>query len=130
MEVMTSAEYRKLPCKKKRQKYNNRKVEYRGEVFDSQKELNRWLELKILERFGEVKDIRRQVVFELVPKSPGQRAVKYIADFVYSGKISIEQFEEPIYIKFVEDCKGYKTPMYRLKKKLMKAKFGIDIRES
>lgn len=58
-----------------------------GVLHDSQKEANRWAELKLLERVGLIKDLRRQVEYELIPAQyvDGkcvERAVKYKADFV------------------------------------------------
>lgn len=105
-------------------KYNAGKVEADGMTFDSFKEYNRWCELKLLVRGNKIKNLRRQVTFEVVPlcrKDDGkaERAVKYIADFVYEedGKT------------IVEDVKGFKTPEYVIKRKLMLYRYGITIRE-
>ena len=67
-------------------KYGNTKVEVDGMPFDSKREAARWRELRMLERAGEISDLRRQVRYELVPKLPGERPVDYIADFVYRDK--------------------------------------------
>ena len=48
-------------------KYNNHKVEYEGKVFDSQMEFARYRELQLLERCGEIRDLKWQVSFELIP---------------------------------------------------------------
>ena len=60
-----------------------------------------------------------QTPYELIPKQSGERACKYIADFVYieNGK------------QIVEDTKGVKTPLYVVKRKLMLWVHGIKIRE-
>ena len=50
-----------------RNKYHNQKYSADGEVFDSKKEFQRWQELKILEKAGEISELRRQVPFELLP---------------------------------------------------------------
>jgi hypothetical protein len=100
-------------------KYKNRKTVVDGIVFDSQKEAARWWELKLLERAGAIADLRRQVRFELIPKQEGERAVTYIADFVYT-----ENGE-----RVVEDAKGVRTQAYVLKRKLMLERHGIRIRE-
>ena len=102
-------------------KYHARKVTVDGMTFDSKKEYQRWLELKTLERAKVIKNLRRQVPFELLPRVPGRfpRPVKYIADFTYR-----ENGEE-----VVEDVKGYRTDVYKLKKRLMWVVHGIDIRE-
>jgi hypothetical protein len=83
------------------------------------KEANRWCELKMLEKAGLIQDLQRQVKFELIPKQDGERAVHYVADFVYveDGK------------KIVEDVKGMRTKEYRLKKKMMLFFHGIKIKE-
>lgn len=119
----------------KGQKYHNTKVVYDGIKFDSKKEARRWEELKTLEHAKVIKNLERQVRFELIPaqrepdqigarggKIPGkviERKVEYIADFVY------EMDGE----KIVEDTKGMKTPEYIIKRKLMLWRYAIRIRE-
>jgi hypothetical protein len=105
-------------------KYHNTKLEMDGMTFDSKKEFERWCELKLLAKAGAITELRRQVSFEVVPKGRKddgtiERAVKYIADFVYreNGKLQ------------VEDVKGFKTPEYIIKRKLMLEKYGITVRE-
>lgn len=106
-------------------KYKNRRVTVDGETFDSMREYNRWCELKLLERAGEITGLERQVRLELLPKQEvdgkvAERAITYVADFVYKEKG-----------KFViEDCKGFRTDVYRIKKKLVLAKYGVVIRET
>ena len=105
-----------------RNKYGARKLKAPdGLVFDSVKEYQRWDELKILQRAGVISKLRRQVTYELIPKQKGERACNYIADFVY-----VNDKGETV----VEDCKGYKTEVYRLKKKLMLWVHGIRIKET
>lgn len=102
-------------------KYHNIKtVTSDGIKHDSIKEANRWCELKLLERAGEIQDLQRQVKFELIPKQEGERAVYYVADFTYieDGK------------KIVEDAKGCRTDVYKLKKKLLLWRYGIKIKET
>ena len=102
-------------------KYGNIKtVTSDGIKHDSIKEANRWCELLLLQRAGIIKDLKRQVKFELIPKQEGERAVFYVADFTYteSGK------------KVVEDVKGCRTEVYKLKKKLMLYIHGIRIKET
>ena len=100
-------------------KYRNRKTVYDGITFDSQREASRYAELKLLERAGEISDLKLQVPFELIPKQSGERAVKYIADFVYlEGGKSV-----------VEDVKGKKTRDYIIKRKLLLWRHGITIKE-
>ena len=106
-------------------KYGNHKVESDGVKFDSKRELARWNQLKMLESAGHITDLKRQVPFEVVPSvnldGKKQRAVVYVADFTYT--------EEPGYMT-VEDSKGFKTPDYIIKRKLMKHVFGIEVKES
>lgn len=103
----------------RRNKYGNRKVVIDNKEFDSQKEGNRYLELKLLQRAGKIKDLKLQVKFELIPKQQGERACNYIADFVY------EENGETV----VEDTKGFRTADYKIKRKLMLYRHGIRIRE-
>lgn len=102
-------------------KYGNRKLKAPdGQVFDSVKEFHRWGCLRLLERAGRITDLQRQVTFELIPKQQGERACTYVADFTY--------YENGQYV--VEDCKGFKTDVYRIKKKLMLWVHGIHIKET
>ena len=100
-------------------KYGNKKVFVDGEEFDSQLEANRWYELKLLQRAKQIKDLRRQIRFELQPsyKKNGKtiQSINYIADFVYYD-INKKKF-------IVEDTKGYKTEIYKLKKKIFEYKY-------
>lgn len=91
-----------------------------GQVFDSKKEYNRWCELRLLERAGKITHLARQVRFRLIPKQEGEKPCDYIADFHY--------FEDgkPV----VEDCKGYRTEAYRIKRKLMLWVHNIKIKET
>lgn len=99
-------------------KYRNVRTEVDGITFHSKKEAARYSDLKLLERAGQIKDLRIQVpfLFEL----NDVRICKYFADFVYreNGK------------EVVEDCKGKRTKDYMIKRKLMKAFFAIEIFET
>jgi uncharacterized protein DUF1064 len=101
-------------------KFNNRRINTPDGWFDSQRELKRWGELKLLERAGQIKNLQRQVQFELVPKSGGFRATYYVADFVYEEKGKT----------IVEDSKGFRDRVYMLKRKLMMWRHGIDVCET
>ena len=108
----------------KRTKYHNRKAELDGIIFDSERERDRYAELKVLEKAGEIQGLALQPVFELVPaiKENGkivQRAVTYKADFSYMRNDEI----------VVEDAKGVKTDVYRLKKKLMRYRYHVVVQE-
>ena len=95
------------------------------EKFDSEGEFNRYYELRLLEKAGAISDLKRQVPFELIPRQKSKNgeiipAVKYVADFTY--------LEDGQYI--VEDFKGMKTDVYKLKKKMLMYRYGLEIRES
>ena len=112
----------------KKTKYNSKKVTIDGIAFQSTKEGHRYSELKLLERAGEIKDLKMQVPFELVPalcepNTIGKRgeikkgktienSVVYNADFVY--------FDNRKQQMIVEDSKGCRTKDYIIKRKLMK----------
>ena len=103
-------------------KYHNITTTIDGIRFDSRKEANRFYQLRLMERAGEISNLRRQVEYELIPaqKTPAGRAVrpvKYVADFVYEdhGKT------------VVEDVKGVKTREFRIKSKLMLWRYGIVV---
>ena len=107
-------------------KYHAHKTVVDGITFDSKREAKRYGELKLLERSGAISDLRRQVRYELIPAFDVQgkhyRPTSYVADFVYvDAKTGTE---------VVEDVKGYRTDVYRLKAKLFAAKFGVSIRET
>ena len=103
----------------KRSKYGAIKTEIEGIMFDSKHEAARYQELRLLEQVGEIENLRLQVPYELIAKSKYGRSIKYVADFVY----------ERNGLTVVEDAKGVRTPVYRLKKRMMVEKYGIQIRE-
>lgn len=112
-----------------RRKYNNKKVTVDGITFDSVKEARRYSELILLQRAGKIKDLRRQWKYVLIPSQYAEvdgkrkcieRECTYVADFVYlqDGEI------------IVEDTKGFRTPEYKIKRKLMLFLKGIRIKET
>jgi len=126
--------------KPKVNKYQAQKCELNGEKFDSRKELQRWLELRLLERSGQITGLKRQVKFELIPaqrepdktgKRGGvikgktlEQSCDYYADFVYKDSRGNT---------VVEDVKGYKQggaySVFTIKRKLMLYRYGIKIKE-
>lgn len=72
---------------KKRGKFNNRKIIIDGLVFDSKLEGKRYQELKLMEQKGEIKDLKLQPCYELIPKfRKGKKVYRktcYFADFSY-----------------------------------------------
>ena len=107
----------------KQNKYHNIKCELGGIKFDSKKEMYRWIYLKQLENIGKINNLSRQVRYELQPSyeinGKKVRAITYIADFVYEENGQI----------IVEDSKGMRTDVFKLKKKLFEYKYGIEIKE-
>ena len=111
-----------------RNKYGAKKVTtVDGEKFDSQKEHQRYVILKLMERAGKIKDLKRQVKFVLIPAQRDasgkllERECSYVADFVY--------YDYALRREVVEDAKGMKTDVYKIKKKLMLYVHGISIVE-
>ena len=122
---------------KKRPKYGNSKVEYQGKLFDSKREMQRYVVLKEAEEKGLISDLRTQVTFELIPAITEeyvehlktkdkvktrvlQRAVTYKADFVY-----VKDGEE-----IIEDVKISKALIpkeFALKEKIFFWKYGKRI---
>lgn len=122
-------------------KYHNIKTKTSdGIEHDSRTEARRWVELKLLERAGEIKDLQRQVKFVLIPaqyetferySKKGERLkdgtkliekeCAYIADFVYTDSKTGKTV--------VEDTKGVKTKDYIIKRKLMLYVHKIKIKE-
>lgn len=120
-------------------KYGSKKVHRDGVVYDSRSEARRGAELALLQRAGEIRNLRRQVPYELIPvqREPDtigargavnagkviEKAVGYVADFVYEEKTT-DGWQE-----VVEDVKGFRTHDYIIKRKLMLWRYGIRIRE-
>lgn len=118
-----------------RSKYRSKKITVNGITYDSKKEMRRHLELLEMERKGEIKDLRRQVKFVLIPakREPDtigprggvkkgkllEHECSYVADFVYETNGE----------RIVEDTKGFRTKDYILKRKLMLWVHGIRIKE-
>jgi hypothetical protein len=108
-------------------KYRNKRTEVNGVLFDSQAEARRYLVLRLQEEDGQISQLRRQVSFELVPpvrllgSKRATPAIRYVADFAY---LTAEGRQ------VIEDVKGMLTPVYRIKRHLMKHKYNIDILET
>ena len=109
----------------KQNKYNNTKVEYKGIKFDSIKEMKHYQLLEYLQKIGEIKELKLQVPYELIPKykinNKTVRKCVYVADFTY-----ITTKDDKLHIV---DTKGFKTDVYRLKKKLFEYKYGVEVEE-
>ncbi len=120
--------------------YNIKTKTLDGLVFDSTKEARRWEQLLLLQKAGNITDLKRQVAFEIIPaqyetyprySKKGERLkdgrrlierkVEYVADFVYTDTDTGETV--------VEDTKGVRTADYIIKRKLMLYVHGIRINE-
>lgn len=100
-------------------KYNAKKTTVDGIAFDSAREAHRYKQLALMVKAGAIKDLQLQVRYHLIPKQDGERAVDYIADFVYMENGAL----------MVEDSKGVRTRDYVIKRKLMLQVHGIKIKE-
>lgn len=103
---------------RKRSKFGNVKT---ASGFDSKREEKRYGELVLLERLGEISDLKRQPKFELIPKQDGERAVYYYGDFSYlqDGDLVVEDVK----------CKATITTVYILKRKLLLFRHGLRVKE-
>jgi hypothetical protein len=86
----------------------------------SKKEAKRSAQLHLLERIKIISNLQEQVKVEIIPKQDGERAAHYVIDFVY------QEGDEEIW----EDSKGFRTPVYILKRKLVLQRYGKHIRET
>ena len=97
---------------KRMNKYRNKKTVVDGITFDSKKESHRFSELRIMQMGGYISGLILQPTFEIIPqiKWNGKTLRKrlYIADFLYKQNG----------ITIVEDVKGFRTQVYKLKRQL------------
>lgn len=108
----------------RKNKFNAKKTEFMGIKFDSKWEAERYGQLVAMERAGIVRNLERQVRYNILVNE--QKICQYVADFVYEDL----GFNKDKCEKIVEDAKGVETPEFKLKKKLMKAVFNIEIKVS
>lgn len=103
-------------------KYGAKPTEVDGLRFDSKREAARYSALQLLVRAGEIVDLEVQPTYPIIIADPQGMPVivaAYRADFRYRRGRDV----------VVEDVKGVRTPLYRLKKKLVEALYGIKITE-
>lgn len=131
---MTAAEFRRAigaepAYVKEANKYKAEKTTYRGQTFDSKKEMRRWNQLKEAEKCGHISNLRRQVTYvlqdEFEYRGAKIRPITYIADFVYHDNETDSDV--------VEDVKSNitaKLETYRIKIKLFKHRYPeLEFRE-
>ena len=96
-----------------------------GHWFASKAEARRYTELLLLESAGEIRDIELQPTYPLLTPTPDGSLVstaKYVADFRYR--------DIPSGATVVEDVKGVRTQVYKLKRRWVEAQYGITIIET
>lgn len=113
------------PRQKRKNKYGAEPVTVEGIRFDSKREANRYLELRLLQRAGQISDLRCQVPVELMGQggpllTETGRQMRYVADFTY--------FDRAAGVTVIEDAKGTKPAAYKVKKAVVEA-MGLEIRE-
>lgn len=127
-EVISLAEFHQMSGKKTpKNKFNAKKTKVGDIVLDSSGEADRYQQLLLLEKCGVIRDLKRQIKFPLIVNGRhittqdklGRRfPLNYVADFTY--------LENEIYV--IEDFKGFDTPMSRLKRAIIEAILGLEIR--
>lgn len=110
-------------------KYKNVKAESAlvGRSFDSRAERKRGEELALLEKAGAIRHLRYQVTVPLNVND--KRVCAWVADFVYEERDNSVRLGHG-WREIHEDTKGFRTPIYELKRKLFHAIYGVEIRES
>lgn len=131
--TLSRAEAREILAKPKKSKYRNVKVTTPdGETFDSGREADRWMQLKLLEKAGEISHLERQPKFylygsksQVLIKSkgyPNGRRAKWVGDFAYHCHRRNK--------RICEDAKGFRTPLFILKRAVVEACYpGLEIVE-
>ena len=124
---MTLVFKQSIPAKKAN-KYHAKKVVVDGLTFDSQKEANRWQQLKLMQQAGLIKNLERQVPYPLakvidgtdyVVRTQGGGCMRYYADFRY---YDVGRKKE-----VVEDVKGVDTDVSAIKRAIVKMFYNIDV---
>jgi len=126
---------------KRQHKYRAVPTHCDGIRFHSKKEAQRYGELKLLEKAGHIRNLRLQPAFDLYAmrqldthgeqQYAQERLGLYRGDFAYEAcyYVTHEGRRKELWREVVEDVKGFKTPLYRWKKKHVEAQYGIEIRE-
>ena len=108
----------------KQNKYRNKITELDGIKFHSRKEAARYSQLKLYEKGKLIRDLRLQVPYQLIPpmriNDKHHRAIIYYADFVYFDTVNNKEV--------VEDVKGVMTDIFKIKYRLMKQIYDIEIK--
>lgn len=111
----------KLNMETRKSKYGAQKTTVNGITFDSKKESERYASLLLLERAGVISNLKLQPRFLLqegfVYQGHKERKIEYVADFQYEKNGEV----------IVEDVKGMKTDVYKLKRKLFLFRYGNEV---
>lgn len=127
-QALKQASERTTMAPVKRSKYNARKTTVDGIVFDSAKEAKRYGELMLRGCAGDLRNLELQPRFPLhVGEGDPREIGAYVADFAYEE--SDRGYGAVAWTMVVEDVKGFKTPLYRWKKRHVEKQYGIQIRE-
>lgn len=125
-------------AKKIKNKYGNKKIEVDGRKFDSKKEAQVYMQLKLQEERREISELKTQVKFVLIPaqyKTTGhtktgkpikkcvEREVCYYADFSYRDE------RGRLHVVDVKSSITKKNPAYIIKRKLLRQVHGIELEE-
>ncbi len=108
----------KKAAKKEGRVKNVRKKVIDGITFDSTREARRYQDLVLMQKAGTISQLRRQVPYGILIN--GVLICTWVADFVYMG---------PDGRRVVEDTKGWKTDIYKLKKKMFEAYYNAKIKQ-
>lgn len=134
-ERLTVAEYKNIILKEQSQiqnknKYKNIRCSYEGYNFDSKKEMNRYIHLKLLVKLKVITELKLQVKFKLMDgviysvNKNSRKDVYYVADFTYTNLET-----NTLVVEDVKSPSTRKNSVYQLKKHLMKLNHGIEIIE-
>ena len=111
-------------------KYRNKITVVDGVKFHSKAEARRWDELRMLERAGEITDLKRQVAFPLYVND--KLVGKYIADFTFRVPpnprgSTLADYDPPLVVEDVKGGRATMTDTFRLKAKMFEAQYGFPI---
>lgn len=126
MERMTAVQLRQMQSGAGTKRVQGaRRTERDGFAFDSKREADRWTELSLMLRAGEIAALERQVSIDLCGRdgpilTPTGRRMRYVADFSYVDQRTGQ--------RVIEDAKGWATEVYRIKRAILAAQ-GVEVRE-
>lgn len=113
---LTAEQYQAMRGKKLPRVHNAKRKIINGIEFDSTREARRYQDLALMQIAGHIVNLRRQVPFEI--RVNKVYICSWLADFTYTTADGT---------KCVEDSKGFKTEIFKLKCRLVEAQYGIKI---